>query len=152
MLDLVHKSPIGKYPTLKETTLLGNLYLQFEFSEGFFATLNTSIEDGNTGTGVSYVNSGIRYSLVNYKSTLYPYVETELGLYFVDYPIAFTLEYGTNTNYETDNQLFGYNIGTGLDFRLSPLVTLDINVKFHSFNINDKKNFFTFLSIFKFNL
>lgn len=146
------QAPIGKYPTLKETALLGNLFLQFEFSEGIFATMNTSLENGYTDPKVSYISSGIKYSLMNYKNTLYPYFETELGLYFVDYSYTFTFENIGNTNSQTNNQLFGYNVGTGLDFRLSSLVTLDINVKFHSFNINDKKNFFTFLSIFKFNL
>lgn len=147
------QAPIGKYPRLKESAVIGNLFFQYEFSERFFVILNTSIEDRNTGTGViSYVNSGIRHSLINYRNTLYPYFETELGLYFVGYTYVHPFENVGNTNSPTDNQLFGYNVGTGLDFRLSPLVTLDINVKFHSFNMDDKKNFYTFLSILKFNL
>ena len=145
--------PIEKYPTLKETSVIGNLFFQCEFSERLFATLNTSIEDRNSGTGlISYINSGIRYSLINYRNTLYPYFETELGIYFIKNQYVQTWGNGTEINYAPDNPLFGYNIGTGIDLRISPLTTVDINVKFHSFNFGDKKNFFTFLSILKFNL
>ena len=51
--------PIGKYPRLKETAMIGNIFFQYEFCEGIFATLNTSLEESNTGTGiVSYISSG----------------------------------------------------------------------------------------------
>jgi hypothetical protein len=145
--------PVGKYPRLKETAMIGNIFFQYEFCEGIFAALNTSLEESNTGTGiVSYVSSGLRYSLLNYRNTLYPYFETELGLYFVNYPNVHPDEYTNDVNDVLDNQLFGYNIGTGMDLRLSPLVTLDINFKFHSFNVDNKRNFFTYLTILKFNL
>ncbi len=147
------QAPIGKYPTLKESAVIGNLFLQFEYSEGLFTTMNASIEDRNTGTGfVSYLSSGTRFSLLNYENTLYPYIETELGFYFVNVQFFDWGFEDPKSNSEPGNPLFGVNIGTGLDLRLSPLATVDINVKFHSFNMNDKKNFFTFLSILKFNL
>jgi hypothetical protein len=145
--------PIGKYPRLKETNMIGNLVIQYEFNEGLYAVMNISLEERNTGSGiVSYVSSGLRYSLLNYRNTLYPYFETELGLYFVNYPNVHPDEYTNDFNDVLDNQLFGYNIGTGMDLRLSPLVTLDINFKFHSFNVDNKRNFFTYLTILKFNL
>jgi len=147
------QAPIGKFPRLKETSIIGNLFFQCEFSERLFATLNTSIEDRNSGTGlISYVNSGIRYSLINYRNTLYPYIETELGLYFVNVQFFDWGFEDPESDSEPGNPLFGYNIGTGIDLRISPLATVDINVKFHSFNLEDKKNFFSFLSILKFNL
>jgi len=145
--------PIGKYPQLKQTAMIGNIFFQYEFCEGIFATLNSSLEKGYTETvKVSYISSGVRYSLFNYRNTLHPYIETELGLYIINIPDVHTDEYINDRNDDLESRLFGYNIGTGIDLRLSPLVTLDINFKFHSFNVDNKRNFFTYLTILKFNL
>ena len=131
-----------------------NFVIQYQFNNNFSAILNTAFIDVFSDFDIFYTTIGVKYSYLNYKETLFPYIELDLGSYYSKVWIVTEDVWMTNSGYSGRKAFFGGSIGTGLDLKLSPFVTFDLNFKIHSFELvkNNSNNFFTILSMMKINL
>ena len=137
---------------IRDRSLTGNLSLQFLICKNLFSSFNLGAEDDDSESGLTipYVTIGAKYTYLNYKETLFPYFESDLGVYFVK---SLLVKDDVWMYYSERKSYFGGSLGTGLDLKMSPYVSLDINFKYHLFDFeNINYGFITILSGIRVNL
>ena len=137
-------------PLMSNSSFLVNFEIQYKINKDFSVNLNTALKD-NPGFEISYSTIGAKYTYLDYKNTLLPYIGLDFGAYFYD---DYKVIYDVWTEYAGRKALFGGSFGTGLDLKMSKLATLDLNVKLHSFELGRSNStyFVTVLSNLRFNL
>jgi hypothetical protein len=140
--------PVGDYKITEGRKLLGDFTLQYKISKYFSAAFNISFENSNSIT-VSYLNFSTRYNYLNYKNTLLPYFDLGIGAYYGN---ELLVKDDVWMYYSDRKSYFGGSLGTGLDLKLSPYTTLDLNIKYHTFTFSEPRHFFTVSTDLKFNL
>lgn len=98
---------------------------------GSFGYLTWSAKEGDASFSSIPVLVGARYYFG--KDKLNPYVAGELGIHFstIDVPEVVIPGFGTIGGSESSSD-FGFGVGAGILYQLSPKLDLDVNAKFNS--------------------
>jgi opacity protein-like surface antigen len=121
-----------------------NSRMMFEFTLGFVNRGNVTVYDGI----YSYVGNLILYSMLAHVKLyplprlfgrFYPYVTAGGGLYYGRHDVQFTTNYDFFSVFnEKSGTDFNYALGGGVDWPLSSMIGLDLNVKYMPITLSNK--------------